>query len=55
MDWEQRCKELQQRVEELEKENQELRRQLGYPERIQLAVPESAAIEMVQDVTAVHG
>ena len=54
MDWEQRCKELQQRVDELEKENQELRRQLGYPERIQSVVPESAAVEMIQDAAAVH-
>ena len=54
MDWEQRCKELQQRVDELEKENRELRQQLGYPERIQTAVHESAAIDMVKDAAAVH-
>ena len=54
MDWEQRCKELQRRVEELEKENRELRRQLGYPERIQSLVPELAAVEMIQDAAAVH-
>ena len=54
MDWEQRCKELQQRVEELEKENRELRRQLGYSERIQTAVPESAVIDMIKDAAAVH-
>ena len=54
MDWEQRCKELQQRVEELEKENQELRRQLGYPERIQSVVPKLSTIETIQDTAAVH-
>lgn len=54
MDWAQRCKELQQRVDELEKGNRELRRQLGYPERIQTTVPESAAIDMIQDAAAVH-
>ena len=34
MDWERRCKELQLRVDELERENQDLRRKLGYPENI---------------------
>ena len=53
MDWEQLCKELQQRVVELEKENQELRRQLGYTERIQSVVPESTTIETIRDA-AVH-
>ena len=32
MDWELRFKELQQRVEELERENREPRHQLGYSE-----------------------
>lgn len=54
MDWKQRCMELQQWVDELEKENKELRRQLGYPERLQTVVPESETIESIQDTVAVH-
>lgn len=52
MDWEQRCRELQQRIEELEKENQELRRQLGYAEPARLAVPEIPKNEMVLETAA---
>ena len=52
MDWEQRCRELQQRIEELEKENQELRRQLGYAEPARLAVPETPKNEMVWETAA---
>lgn len=52
MDWEQRCKELQQRVEELEKENQELRRQMGYAESVCSAVIETPKNEIVLDPTA---
>lgn len=32
MDWEKRCHELQRRIDELEKENRELRHQLGLPD-----------------------
>ena len=49
MDWEQRCKELQQRIEELEKENRELRRKLGYPERVQSVVTEAFKTEVMQE------
>ena len=52
MDWEQRCRELQQRIEELEKENQELRRQLGYAEPAWLAVPETPKNEIVLETAA---
>lgn len=55
MDWEQRCRELQQRVVELEKENQELRRQLGYAESVRLVESEIPKNEMVQKaVTGIH-
>ena len=47
MDWEQRCKELQCRVDALERENQELRRQLGYSDPVQPAVQEYPKIETV--------
>ena len=49
MDWEQRCKELQQRIEELEKENRELRRKLGYPELVQSVVTEAFKTEVMQE------
>lgn len=49
MDWEQRCKELQQRIEELEKENRELRRKLGYPEPVQSVVTEAFKTEVMQE------
>lgn len=52
MDWEQRCKELQQRIEELEKENQELRRQLGYAEPVRPVVTETPKNEMVLETAA---
>lgn len=52
MDWEQRCKELQQRIEELEKENQELRRQLGYAEPVRSVVTETPKNEMVLETAA---
>lgn len=49
MDWEQRCKELQQRIEELEKENRELRRKLGYPELVQSVATEAFKTEVMQE------
>ena len=49
MDWEQRCKELQLRVDELERENLELRRKLGYAEPVRPAVTEIPKNEMVLD------
>ena len=52
MDWEQRCRELQQRIEELEKENQELRRQLGYAEPVRSVVTETPKNEMVLETAA---
>lgn len=52
MDWEQRCKELQQRIEELEKENQELRRQLGYAEPVRPVVTETPKNEKVLETAA---
>lgn len=52
MDWEQRCRELQQRIEELEKENQELRRQLGYAEPVRSVVTETTKNEMVLETAA---
>lgn len=52
MDWEQRCRELQQRIEELEKENQELRRQLGYAEPVRPVVTETPKNEMVLETAA---
>ena len=52
MDWEQRCKELQQRVEELEKENQMLRRKLGYPEQVQSMEPEMPKTEVILELSA---
>ena len=55
MDWEQRCRELQQRVEELEKENQELRHKLGYAEPVQPVVMETPKNEMVlENVAGIH-
>ena len=33
MDWERLCRNLQLRIEELERENRELRRRLGIPEK----------------------
>ncbi len=55
MDWEQRCKELQQRVEALERENQELRRKLGYPELVQSMMTESFKTEVMQEPTVGTG
>ena len=52
MDWEKRCKELQQRIEELERENQELRRQLGYAEPVRSVVTEIPKNEMVLETAA---
>ena len=52
MDWEQRCRELQQRIEELEKENQELRRQLGYAEPVRPVVTETPKNEKVLETAA---
>ena len=52
MDWEKRCKELQQRIEELEKENQELRRQLGYAEPVRSVVTETTKNEKVLETAA---
>ena len=52
MDWEKQCKELQQRVEELERENQELRRQLGYAEPVRSVVTEILKNEMVLETAA---
>ena len=52
MDWEQRCKEMQLRIEELERENQELRHQLGYAEPARPAVPETDKNEMVREPAA---
>ena len=52
MDWEQRCKELQQRLEELERENQELRCQLGYAVPVQSVVTESPKNEIVSETEA---
>ena len=49
MDWEQRCKELQKRVEELEKENQDLRCRLGYPEPVQSVKLESPKVEAMSE------
>ena len=45
MDWERRCKELQQRVEELERENLELRRQLGDAEPTRIVALEVPKFE----------
>lgn len=52
MDWEQRCRELQQRVDELERENLELRRKLGYSETEPSAEPENQKIETVIEHSA---
>lgn len=52
MDWEQRCRELQQRIEELERENQELRRKLGYAEPVRPVVTEIPKNEMVLETAA---
>ena len=52
MDWEQRCRELQQRIEELERENQEFRRQLGYAVPVQSVVTETPKNEMVLETAA---
>ena len=52
MDWERQCKELQRRVEELERENRELRHKLGYPLRTQSVVTESEKVEMTIEPTA---
>ena len=49
MDWEQRCKELQLRVDELERENLELRRKLGYAEPARSIVAEIPKNETVLD------
>ena len=49
MDWEQRCKELQLRVDELERENLELRRKLGYAEPALSIVAEIPKNETVLD------
>jgi len=55
MDWEQRCKELEQRVEKLEKENRELRRRLGYAEPVRPVVMETPKNEMVlQTAAGIH-
>ena len=52
MDWERQCKELQRRVEELERENRELRHKLGYPLQTQSVVTESEKVEMTIEPTA---
>lgn len=51
MDWERMCRELQLRIEELERENRELRRRLGLPE-VDRPAPEP--IRPVVPSTAVH-
>ena len=55
MDWEQRCKELQHRVEELERENLELRRKLGSSELVQSVVTESFKTEVMHEPAAGAG
>lgn len=47
MDWEQRCKELQQRVDDLERENRELRCRLGLSEVDHPAETESPKPDML--------
>lgn len=55
MDWEQRCKELQKRVAELERENQELRRKLGCSALVHPVVTESFKTEVIQEPAAGAG
>lgn len=55
MDWEQRCRELQQRVEELEKENQVLRHKLGCAEPVRSVMLETPKNEKVPEVFAGTG
>ena len=55
MDWEKRCRELQQRVDELEKENHALRRQLGCAEPVRSVIPETPKNEKVPEVFAGTG
>ena len=53
MDWEKRCRELQLRIEALEKENRELRGRLGLPEMEETMDDESEKTEANAEPTVV--
>lgn len=55
MDWEKRCVELQKRIEELEKENRELRSRLGLPERKEACEVEKVKSDVPEQIAVLGG